>query len=96
MRSRMRARLREEMQIEFTIENGNLHILDGVRVERSARAALRGTSERSGHVVKGSEKPVCPVVNDLRLKSPSEAMCSPERSTLSSERTALARARSSR
>jgi pyruvate,orthophosphate dikinase len=37
----MRARLREEMQIEFTIENGNLHILDGVRVERSARAALR-------------------------------------------------------
>ncbi|WP_439523099.1 putative PEP-binding protein [Marivita sp.] len=37
----MRRRLREEMQIEFTIENGNLHILDGVRVERSARAALR-------------------------------------------------------
>lgn len=37
----MRARLREEMQIEFTIENGKLHILDGVRVERSARAALR-------------------------------------------------------
>lgn len=37
----MRAKLREEMQIEFTIENGNLHILDGVRVERSARAALR-------------------------------------------------------
>lgn len=37
----MRARLREEMQIEFTIENGRLHILDGVRVDRSARAALR-------------------------------------------------------
>ena len=37
----MRSKLREEMQIEFTIENGNLHILDGVRVERSARAALR-------------------------------------------------------
>ena len=37
----MRSRLREEMQIEFTIENDNLHILDGVRVERSARAALR-------------------------------------------------------
>ncbi len=37
----MRTKLREEMQIEFTIENGNLHILDGVRVERSARAALR-------------------------------------------------------
>ncbi|MCK0148964.1 pyruvate, phosphate dikinase [Marivita sp. S6314] len=37
----MRARLREEMQIEFTIEDGALHILDGVRVERSARAALK-------------------------------------------------------
>jgi pyruvate,orthophosphate dikinase len=37
----MRRKLREEMQIEFTIANGNLHILDGVRVQRSARAALR-------------------------------------------------------
>ena len=37
----MRARLREEMQVEFAIENGQLHILDGVRVTRSARAAVR-------------------------------------------------------
>ncbi len=37
----MREKLREEMQIEFTIENGALHILDGVRVARSPRAALR-------------------------------------------------------
>lgn len=37
----MRRRLREEMQVEFTIENGALHILDGVRVARSARAAVR-------------------------------------------------------
>nr|WP_227446426.1 putative PEP-binding protein [Cognatishimia sp. F0-27] len=37
----MRRKLREEMQIEFTIQNGTLHILDGVRVERSSRAALR-------------------------------------------------------
>ena len=37
----MRARLREEMQIEFTLENGEIHILDGVRVQRSARAAVR-------------------------------------------------------
>lgn len=37
----MRERLREEMQIEFTIENGKLHILDGVRVERTPRASLR-------------------------------------------------------
>ncbi|MFP7571334.1 putative PEP-binding protein [Marivita sp. S2033] len=37
----MREKLCEEMQIEFTISNGELSILDGVRVERSARAALR-------------------------------------------------------
>lgn len=37
----MRRRLREEMQAEFTIENGRVHILDGVRVARNARAAVR-------------------------------------------------------
>ncbi len=37
----MRTRLREEMQVEFAIENGTLHILDGVRVNRSSRAAVR-------------------------------------------------------
>lgn len=37
----MRVRLREEMQLEFTIDNGVLHILDGVRVSRSSRAAVR-------------------------------------------------------
>ena len=37
----MRARLREEMQAEFTIENGKIWLLDGVRVSRSARAAVR-------------------------------------------------------
>ncbi|SMC72127.1 pyruvate phosphate dikinase [Primorskyibacter flagellatus] len=37
----MRRKLREEMQIEFTIDNGALFILDGVRVRRSPRAALR-------------------------------------------------------
>lgn len=37
----VRARLREEMQIEFTLENGQLRILDGVRVQRSSRAAVR-------------------------------------------------------
>nr|WP_246849249.1 putative PEP-binding protein [Rubellimicrobium arenae] len=36
-----RERLREEMQIEFTLENGRLCILDAVRVPRSARAAVR-------------------------------------------------------
>ncbi|RBI75992.1 pyruvate, phosphate dikinase [Roseovarius sp. TE539] len=36
----MREKLREEMQAEFTIENGKLFILDGVRVARSARAAV--------------------------------------------------------
>lgn len=37
----MRVRLREEMQIEFTIDDGVLHILDGVRVTRSSRATVR-------------------------------------------------------
>ena len=37
----MRHRLREEMQIEFTIQNGELFILDGVRVNRRANAAMR-------------------------------------------------------
>ena len=37
----VRTRLREEMQIEFTLENGQLHILDGVRLQRSSRAAVR-------------------------------------------------------
>ena len=37
----MRVKLREEMQIEFTINNGHLTILDGVRVQRSGRAAVR-------------------------------------------------------
>ncbi len=37
----MRQRLREAMQVEFVIENGHVHILDGVRVARSARAAVR-------------------------------------------------------
>ncbi len=36
----MRARLREEMQAEFTIENGKLFLLDGIRVARTARAAV--------------------------------------------------------
>jgi len=36
-----RARLREEMQIEFTVSHGRLNILDAVRVKRSARAAVR-------------------------------------------------------
>ena len=34
-------RLREEMQIEFTIEDGRLAVLDAVKVARSARAGLR-------------------------------------------------------
>ena len=39
--SLMRTHLREEMQVEFAIENGQLHILDGVRVARSSRATVR-------------------------------------------------------
>lgn len=36
-----RERLREEMQIEFTVESGEIRVIDAVRVSRSARAALR-------------------------------------------------------
>lgn len=37
----MRRKLREEMQVEFVIADGDVHILDGVRVQRSSAAALR-------------------------------------------------------
>lgn len=36
-----RQRLREEMQIEFTVDDGRLSVLDAVKVTRSSRAALR-------------------------------------------------------
>ncbi|SLN30507.1 Pyruvate, phosphate dikinase [Roseovarius litorisediminis] len=36
----MREKLREEMQSEFTIENGKVYLLDGLRVARNARAAV--------------------------------------------------------
>jgi len=37
----MRVKLREEMQLEFVIDDGRVHILDGVRVSRTSRAAVR-------------------------------------------------------
>ncbi|MCU0802594.1 MAG: pyruvate, phosphate dikinase [Rhodobacteraceae bacterium] len=37
---RCRAKLREEMQIEFTVEDSQLAVLDAVKVQRSSRAAL--------------------------------------------------------
>ncbi|AXC49999.1 pyruvate, phosphate dikinase [Paracoccus suum] len=36
-----RARLREEMKVEFALSNGALSIIDAVRVNRSARAAVK-------------------------------------------------------
>ncbi|SFO00873.1 pyruvate phosphate dikinase [Roseovarius lutimaris] len=36
----MREKLREEMQAEFTIEDGQVFLLDGLRVARNARAAV--------------------------------------------------------
>ncbi len=36
-----RERLHEEMQIEFTVEDGKLSVLDAVKVQRSARAGLK-------------------------------------------------------
>ncbi|MGR3511740.1 MAG: putative PEP-binding protein [Paracoccaceae bacterium] len=36
-----RQRLRDEMQIEFTLDGGTLSVLDAVRVQRSSQAAIR-------------------------------------------------------
>ncbi|MGL4412928.1 putative PEP-binding protein [Roseinatronobacter monicus] len=36
-----RSRLREEMEIEFTLEDGKLWVLDAVNVQRSSRASVR-------------------------------------------------------
>ena len=36
-----RTRLREEMEVKFTIENGDLRILDAVRVQRSSAASVQ-------------------------------------------------------
>ncbi|MGJ8584965.1 MAG: putative PEP-binding protein [Marinosulfonomonas sp.] len=43
-----REKLREEMQLEFTLENGELHVLDAVRVQRSPRAAVRIVVDLAG------------------------------------------------
>ena len=37
----IRRKLREEMQIKFSVQNGGLHILDAVRVQRSSRASVQ-------------------------------------------------------
>ncbi|QQA43719.1 putative PEP-binding protein [Pelagovum pacificum] len=39
--ARTRTRLKEEMEIEFTVEDGQLSILDAVRVPRNSQAAVR-------------------------------------------------------
>jgi pyruvate,orthophosphate dikinase len=36
-----RIRLRDEMQIEFALQDGTVHVLDAIRAPRTARAALR-------------------------------------------------------
>ena len=42
-----RTKLREEMQIEFTVEDGSLYVLDAVRVQRSAKATVAVAVELS-------------------------------------------------
>ncbi|MDA9099752.1 pyruvate, phosphate dikinase [Planktomarina sp.] len=51
-----RQRLREEMQIEFTVENGELRILDAVRIVRSSRAAVRIAVDLANDGVISSEE----------------------------------------
>ncbi|MEP1356217.1 MAG: putative PEP-binding protein [Tateyamaria sp.] len=57
----MRAKLREEMQVEFTIENGELRILDGVRVARSSRAAVRIAVQLARDGIIAREEALCRV-----------------------------------
>ena len=53
-----RARLREEMQMEFTIEDGTLHVLDSVRTPRSSRALVRTAVALASDGVIGHEEAV--------------------------------------
>jgi len=57
----MRSKLREEMQVEFTIENGALRILDGVRVARSSRAAVRIAVQLARDGIIAREEALCRV-----------------------------------
>ncbi|MCA0045214.1 putative PEP-binding protein [Celeribacter litoreus] len=56
-----RARLREEMQVEFTVANGKLSILDAVRVPRSTRAGLRAAVQLAEEGVISREEAICRV-----------------------------------
>jgi len=53
-----RAQLREEMQIEFTLEAGRLRILDAVRVQRTSRASVRIAVALAGDGVIAPEEAV--------------------------------------
>ncbi|WP_082176127.1 putative PEP-binding protein [Pseudaestuariivita atlantica] len=57
----MRHRLREEMQVEFTIQNGEVFILDGVRVPRSNRAGVRIAVRLAEDGIIPREEAVCRV-----------------------------------
>ncbi|KAA2313110.1 pyruvate, phosphate dikinase [Pseudooceanicola sediminis] len=57
----MRFRLREEMQAEFTIEDGQLHILDALRVSRTSRAAVRIAVALADDGVIPREEAICRV-----------------------------------
>ncbi|WP_417248000.1 putative PEP-binding protein [Celeribacter sp.] len=56
-----RTRLREEMEVKFTIQDGELHIIDAVRVPRSSRAALRAAVQLAEDKVIPVEEAICRV-----------------------------------
>jgi pyruvate,orthophosphate dikinase len=56
-----RIRLREEMLVEFTVENGALSILDAVRVPRSTRAILRTAVQLAEDGIISKEDALCRV-----------------------------------
>jgi pyruvate,orthophosphate dikinase len=54
----IRSRLREEMQIVFTLDQGRLSILDGVRIPRSSRAAVRIAVDLARDAIIGRDEAV--------------------------------------
>ncbi len=78
-----RTRLREEMQIEFTIEDGRLAVLDAVKVARSARAGLRIAVALAEDGVIGKDEAV------LRVEPARCRNCCTTRSTRAARATSL-------
>lgn len=56
-----RAKLREEMEVKFTVEQGKLNIIDAIRVTRSSQAALRIAVQLAEDKIIPKEEAICRV-----------------------------------